>query len=175
MTTETNDLEQALTEARKTAAAIAAAEELLPAVERVVKELNSGYGNTLSSVSPYKQILGPELDVAFFDEDKNGIFAKIIISANQQSPYGDNATTSRNFVISRDDVHTLAANGPHEYRGTFNRFAAKLDKKYAEHELEIATRREQERIAGIRDTVKQMGQLNAPVTAPPRARFPNRK
>ncbi|MDI1226191.1 MAG: hypothetical protein PSY14_00705 [bacterium] len=52
MTTETNDLEQALTEARKTAAAIAAAEELLPAVERVVKELNSGYTRRESQLLP---------------------------------------------------------------------------------------------------------------------------
>ena len=164
MTTDPDDFDEGLTRKLNEAAA---AEARLSVVQHLVNELNSGYGDTRSSSSPYKQILGADLDSAFFDAQKDGIFAKIVVKAEQQSPYGDNATTTRNFVISRDDAHALAKEGPEEYRGTFTGFAATLDKKYAAHEVE--------RIAGIRDTVKQMAQLNAPVVAPPQAKFSNRK
>lgn len=151
--------------------AAAAASERLTAVEKVVKELNSGYGDTLSSTRPYKNVLGATLENVFYDPRQDDIFAKVSVNSDQQSPNGDTWITNREFVISRQDAQRLASEGPHQHRSTFAGFAVKMDEKYAAHEADIAAHREQERIMGIGATVQQMAQLNAPVAAPHAARF----
>ncbi len=153
----------------------AAPKPVLTAVEEVVQELNSGFGNTMSGVSPYKDVQTVQLDHVIFDAVTGAVSAKIKISSAQQSTYGDNYDTERQFVVTHDDARQLAATGPHSFRAQLKGIAQSLDDELTKHAAEIAVLREKQRVQGIADTVKQMANLTAPVTAPPRARFSNRK
>jgi hypothetical protein len=168
MPADLDDLDEVVTKAMNDAAA---AEARLTCFERVVNELNSGYGDTTSGTRPYKDVLGATLESVSYDLPRHDIFAKISVNSDQQSPNGDMWVTNREFIISRQDAHRLASEGPHRHRATFAGFAVKMDEKFSAHEADIAAQREQERIMGISATVKQMAQLNAPVAAPTAARF----
>lgn len=143
-------------------------------VEQVITELNSGYGDTLSSVQPYKSVNSAALVDSFFDASAMNIFGNVEITSAQQSPYGDNYDTQRNFRISRDDAHQIAELAPQGFRARFQHIADALDKKFAEHAADFAAHRERQRIQGIADTVNQMSRLDRNIAAPNAARFTKR-
>lgn len=172
MTDDPDDFDDDALTAKRNAAA--AAYERLTVVEKVVKELNSGYGNTSSSTWPYKNVLGASLVDSAFDANAMNIFGNVEISSAQQSPNGDHYDTQRNFRISREDAHQLAQQGPQDFRASFHRVAEALDKKFAQHAADFEAQRERLRIQGIADTVNQMSRLDRNIAAPKAARFTRR-
>lgn len=174
--TNNSDNADALEDAGLTAIlnAAAAADSRMSAVERVVQELNSGYGDTLSGTQPYKRVDSASLVDSFFDADVMKIFGNVEISSSHQTPYGDNYDTHQNFRISQEDAHQLAENGPQGFRARFRDIADTLDKKYAEYAADIEAQRERLRAQGITDTVNRMSRLDGHIHAPKAARFSKR-
>lgn len=124
-------------------------------VEAVLKELNSGYGDVMSATAPYKSICGVALMNNYYDAETREMFANIDISADQQSPWGDNATTKQSFTLSLSDLWVLASCAP-KFASQFDAMAGSLQ--------DLAATRAAQLAQNIQDIVRQEGKLQRPIT-----------
>jgi hypothetical protein len=91
-------------------------------VDQIIAELKSEYGDKMSATRPYKSLFSPDLKITATDFAFNRASGVIAISADCQSPYGDNWKTERTFHITNDDVIQLASIAP-KFKERFSGFA----------------------------------------------------
>ncbi len=105
-------------------------EEQVSTVDRIVKELKSGYGDSLSYTHPYKYLFAPSLTNLSADIAGNRVSGTITLTAECQSPHGDNWNTEKSFDVTRADVDRLANIAP-KFQDCFSRISHEMDDKLA--------------------------------------------
>jgi hypothetical protein len=98
-------------------------------VGKVIAELNSGYREDSWS-GPSKKLTGVALDGICPEPGRNRISAKLSISADYESPYGDYDSSDRVFEVTLEDLQLLAGNAP-RYQSSFAQMARELEQRLA--------------------------------------------
>lgn len=74
-------------------------------IEKFIKEMKGGYGNSDSCVSPCKEIIG--VSMSYYNSHNGEMWAMVEVNAEQQSPYGDRADTSESFRMTYPQIQEL--------------------------------------------------------------------
>jgi hypothetical protein len=122
-------------------------EEDVPAVDRIMAELRSGYGGT---AGPVKEVNELKLERATADGAHNKITARVVIGSFRQGLYDDMWNEEKLFDITLDDARFLEKNAPC-FRSSFAQIAGRLSAQLREARDEYVSRVENWCDAGLPD------------------------